>query len=339
MKELELRLEQQRQRIAASIPGYLGYRERERRREADRQLREELARQYGAQLDRLTDLQRRATTRALLSALDDMERAGLKLQRFVDRLRTASYGYAGWFDTVSIREAELEQLYAFDQLLTAGIERVAAGVDGIANAVDAGAEVERAVEALAGTVDELNHRFDQRRDLLAEGKKTPPNELKEALEVAVIAPPSPTFQALADLKVNDALTYDGVDYVIVARVTYDVQGDLAYAFKLEDTGTDRWLRAGPAGDDVGLFDVIDHDLPALPAETVEVAGESFQQIDKGQAKAYIVGPGGRREGSVDYWLYASEGGDRLWIEQWGEEIRVHRGQHIDADQIKVWPRK
>ena len=337
MENLELRLEEQRKRIAASIPGYLGYRERERRREADRELRADLARQYSAQLDRLTDLQRQATNRALLSALDDMGRAGLKLQRFIDRLRTASYGYAGWFETATIREAELEQLYAFDHLLTAGVERVAAALDGVAEAVDAREGVEAAVEELAGTVDDLNRRFDQRRNLLAEGKKTPPNDLKEALEVAAL--PSPAFQALADLKVNDALTYDSIDYLIIAKVTYDAQGALSYAYQLEDTDTDRWLRVGPASDEVVLFDVVDERVPTHPAETLEVAGESFRQTGEGQAKAYIVGPGGRREGVAEYWLYTSDSGGRLWIEKWGEDVRVHRGQPVDADQVEVWPRK
>lgn len=345
MENLELRLEQQRKRIATSIPGYLGYRERERRREADRELRAELARQYSAQLDRLTDLQRRATNKALLSALDDMERAGLKLQRFIDRVRTASYGYAGWFDAATVREAELEQLYAFDQMLTAGIERVAGDIDGVGEAVDAGPStgsgrgtgVEEAVETLAGTMDELNRRFDQRRDLLAEGKKVPPNELKEALEISVL--PSPAFQALNDLKVNDALTYDDVDYVVVAKVTYDVRGGLAYAYQLEDTDTERWLRVGPAMDNAALFDVVDFVVSAPPAQVLEVAGESFQQTGEGQAKAYILGPGGRREGVVDYWLFASDTGEQLWVEEWGEEVRVHRGEAVDVDQIKVWPRK
>ncbi len=337
MEDLELRLEQQRRTIATSIPGYLGYRERERRREADRQLREELARQYSAQLDRLTDLQRRATSKALLSALDDMERAGLKLQRFVDRLRTASYGYAGWFDTATVREAELEQLYAFDQMLAAGVERVSAGISGVAEAIDSGTAVEEAVEKLAGSVDDLNRRFDQRRDLLAEGRKVPPNELKEALAVA--APPSPVFQALADLKIEDALTYDDIDYLIVARVTYDVQGAVSYAYKLEDTGAERWLRVGPASNQAVLFDVVKYDVPMPPAQTLEVAGASFRQTEAGQAKAYIVGPGGRREGMAEYWLYASDTGDQLWIEKWGEEVRVHRGQPVDVDQIQTWPRK
>lgn len=337
MEDLEFQLEQQRRRIAAAIPGYLGYRERERRREADRELRAELARQYTAQRDRLTDLQRRATNRALISVLDDMERAGLKLQRFIDRLRTASYGYAGWFDTAAVREAELEQLYAFDHLLTAGVAEVSAGVDGIAEAVDAGEGVEGAVEALVATVDGLNRRFDQRRDLLAEGKKVPPNELRAALEVA--SPPSPAFQALADLEVNDALTYDGIDYLIVARIAYDAQGTALYAYQLEDTGADRWLRVGPTSDEVALFDVVEEDVSAPPAEVMDVGGETFRRTGAGQARAYLVGPGGRREGLAEYWLYTSDSGGRLWIEKWGEDLRVHSGQPVDADQVKVWPRK
>lgn len=335
MKDLEVRLEQQRQRIAGWIPGYLGYRDRERRRDADRQLREELARQYSAQLDRLTALQRKATDKALLEALDDMERAGLKMQRFIDRLRTASYGYAGWFDSAPVREPELEQLYAFDQLLAGGVERVASGVDDVAGAVDAGAGVEDAVEGLAEIVDQLNHRFDQRRDLLAEAKKVPPNELKQALEVEAL--PSPALQELADLKIDDALSYKGVDYIVVAKVTYDIQGALTFAYQLEDTGAERWLRVGEGT--AALFDTVEEEVSTPPAATLEVAGESFSRVEEGSAKAYVVGPGGRREGLAEYWLYTTEGGTRLWIEQWGEDVRVHRGDLIDIDHIKVWPQQ
>ncbi|MFQ5593791.1 MAG: DUF4178 domain-containing protein [Anaerolineae bacterium] len=337
MENLELRLEEQRKRIAASIPGYRGYRDRERRREADRELRAELARQYSAQLDRLTDVQRQATSRALLNALDDMERAGLKLQRFIDRLRTASYGYAGWFDTATVREAELEQLFTFDHLLTAGVERVTADVDGVAEAVDAREGVEAAVDELAGAIDDLNRRFDQRRNLLAEGKKTPPNELREALEVT--AKPSPAYQALTELKVDDALSYEGIDYLVVVKVAYDEQGAMSYAYRLEDTDTDRWLRVGPASDEVALFDVVDEGVATPPAETLEMAGESFRPTGGGSAKAYIVGPGGRREGIADYWLYTSDAGDQLWIEKWGDDIRVHRGKPVDVEQVRVWPRR
>ncbi|MBS1252315.1 MAG: hypothetical protein MAG451_01354 [Anaerolineales bacterium] len=338
MKDVELRLERRRQQIANRIPGYFGYRERERRRDADRELRVELAQQYGAQLDRLTDAQLRATNKALLGALDDMERVALKLQRFIDRLRTASYGYAGWFDTARVREPELEQLYAFDQALSAGVGRVSAGLDAVAEAIEAGEGVEGAAEALAGTVDGLNRRFDQRRDLISEGKKVPPNELQDALE-ETLPPPSPAFQALADLKVDDALTYAGIDYIIMAKVSYDIQGEMSYAYKLEDTGTERWLRVGASESEVGLFGTVDHSVSAPPAETLGVAGETFRQIDAAQAKAYIVGPGGRREGLARYWLYASDSGAQLWVEQWGEDVHVQRGEPVDVAQLELWPRR
>ncbi len=337
MKDAERRLERQIERVANWVPGYAGYRDKERRRDADRALREELAQQYSAQLERLTQAQLRATNKALLDALDDMERAGRKLQRFVDRLRTASYGYAGWFETAAVREPELEQLYAFDQALAAGVQRASAGVDAVAEAVDAGAGVEEAAEALADIADELNHRFDQRRVLIAEGKKVPPNELKEALEVEV--PPSPAFQALADLKVDDALTYDGVDYVVVAKITYDVRGTMWYAYQIEDGSTERWLRVGAAGEGVALLERVGEEVAIPPDETLSLAGESFQRLTEGQAKAYVLGPGGRREGMAEYWLYASDAGTRLWIERWGTDVRVHRGTLVDVDQIKLWPRK
>jgi hypothetical protein len=341
VNDLEWRVEQQRLRIAEAIPGYLGYRERERRRDADRQLRHELARQYAGQRGRLTDIQRRASGKPLLEYLDDIERVNLKLQRFIDRLRTASYGYAGWFDVAPVREAELQQLYTFDHALTAGVERMESAVAELDAAVDAGEGIDEAVESLSSTVDGLNRRFDQRRDLLAEGKKVPPNELREALEVP--AEPNPAFQVLADLKIDDALTYEGADYLVLAKVTYDMNGQMAYAYQLEDTDRARWLRVHPAREAVALYEVIELDVGAEPSAQLDVDGKMFHQVESGQAKAYIIGPGGRREGVVDYRMYATEStsaaGEQLWIEEWGDTVRAHRGWSVDVDQVQVWPRR
>jgi hypothetical protein len=321
VNDLEWRLEQQRLRIAESIPGYLGYRERERRRDADRQLRDELARQYAGQRERLTDIQRRAADKALLSYLDDIERVNLKLQRFIDRLRTASYGYAGWFDVAPVREAELEQLYAFDHALAAGVEGVTSDVSALGDAVNAGEGVGDAVDSLSSRVDALNRRFDQRRDLLAEGKKVPPNELAEALKE--VREPSPVLRGLVDLKIDDALTYEGTDYLVVAKVSYDMQDEMAYAYQLEDTSTARWLRVYPARESVGLYDAVELDLGLEPPAELDVDGETFRQVEAGQAKVYVVGPGG----------------EQLWIEAWGDTVRTQRGWSVDVDQLQVWPRR
>jgi hypothetical protein len=337
LNDLEARLERVKEDLAARIPGYLGYRDRERRRDADKQLRMELARQFDAQRTRLLDLQQRAVNRGLIEALDDLERVNLKLQHFIDRLRTASYGYAGWFETASVQEPELEQLYAFDRALAGGVDRVAQGMDAVSQAVTAGRGIEEAAEALGRIIDELNHRFDQRRDLLAAGKKVPPTELQEALEVP--ATPSPILQALSDLKPDDALSYEGVDYLVVARVMYDERGHLSFAYRLEDGGAYHWLRVPMDRDAaVYLYDEVEFDTPVPPAETVELEGVVFRQTTAGKARAYVVGPGGRRQGVVDYWLYEAPTGEALWIERWGEELRAHRGMRIDVERLQVWPR-
>src|SRR5215212_5078911 len=83
------------------IPGYSGYRNKESRRDEDRRLREELAREYGQIAQRLAEI-------------GNVERVERALRRFTDRLRTATYGYGGLFSDRSIDERALDQLQAFD---------------------------------------------------------------------------------------------------------------------------------------------------------------------------------------------------------------------------------
>src|SRR5437763_628370 len=100
-----------------AIPGYAGYAERERRRDADRMLRMYLARQYHDQLARMARVQQSLARAHSSQALLDAQRLDGLLNRFIDKLETATYGYAGLFDANRVDLAELDQLYAFDQAL------------------------------------------------------------------------------------------------------------------------------------------------------------------------------------------------------------------------------
>ena len=335
---LETRLERWKEDLAARIPGYLGYRDRERRRDADKQLRMELAQRLDTQRTRLLEAQRQALNQGRIEALDDLEQVSLKLQRLIDRLRTASYGYAGWFEAASIQEPELEQLYAFDAALAFGIDRVAEEMDALEQAVQTGQGIEQAAAALGRLIDELDHRFDQRRDLLAEGKKVPPVELQAALEEAAAV--SPAVQALTALKLNDALSYEDVDYLVVAKATYEERGRQVVAYRLEDGGAYHWLRVPlDAAAEAALYDEVALDVPMPPGETVEMEGTTFRQTASGKARVTLLGPGGQRQGLVEYWLYETPTGEHLWLERWGEEMRTYRGQRIDVEQLQLWPRK
>jgi len=152
--------------LASIIPGYKGYKQKEQRREADKLLREHVARKYGEQLERLNRLQYDLTAHGRLASILTLERAVMKLQLLIDRLKTASYGYAGLFDAIKVDEAALDKLYEFDQSMLEGVGQVAALLDKLAEAAPAEASTSAEANDLVTTLERLNSTFGQRQDVL-----------------------------------------------------------------------------------------------------------------------------------------------------------------------------
>ncbi|HHH82543.1 MAG TPA: hypothetical protein ENL35_06115, partial [Chloroflexi bacterium] len=78
--------------VRNALAGFLGYWDRENRREADKLLRETIARRYEEQWDRLSALQRELAGAGELALVGELEAAALKLRTFADRVKNAAYG-------------------------------------------------------------------------------------------------------------------------------------------------------------------------------------------------------------------------------------------------------
>ncbi len=152
--------------LMKKIPGYKGYKEKELRREADKLLREQIAGQLEDQRRRLVGLQNRAISQAQVEYLDDLERVAMKLQLLSDRVKTASYGYAGLFDALKIKEEQLDMLYDFDARLLASVSVIAADVDRVESAIAAREGVDEAVYELAETLEQANRTFGHRHEAI-----------------------------------------------------------------------------------------------------------------------------------------------------------------------------
>jgi hypothetical protein len=152
--------------VARKIPGYGGYKEKELRREADKLLRIELAGRFDDQRKRVSELQHQLISQAKIEFLDDLERAVMKLQLLIDRIKTASYGYAGLFDAVKVKEEQLDALYAFDNQMLDFVDEVAADMDQVTSAIAAGEGIGDAIGALVGTVGEANQAFGHREEAI-----------------------------------------------------------------------------------------------------------------------------------------------------------------------------
>jgi len=149
------------EKIASYVPGIAGYRERESRRETDRRIREFLAGRLDDGRAKLNGLRNAATDAGELKALDAIGRLDRTLQKAVSSLRFADYGFSGLFDQVKIREAELDQVYAYDAGLVADVVGLSDALGAAGPAVpDAGA-----IQTLQTSAEQLDQKVARRREL------------------------------------------------------------------------------------------------------------------------------------------------------------------------------
>lgn len=120
------------ERLGTLIPGYTGYKERERLRDEDRALREEVVRQLGLVMGRIERGLAACIRRLSPAEVEEADGILRALGRHRDRIRFAPAGYASLFARRKIERMELEGLLALDTALWAALEeldRVAAEWD------------------------------------------------------------------------------------------------------------------------------------------------------------------------------------------------------------------
>jgi hypothetical protein len=118
-------------KIRKTLSGFIGYLDRENRREADKLLRATIANRYEQQWSRISTIQRQMIESGNLEQVDQLEAAAIKLRTFIDRVKSASYGYAGFFDAVRINETELQKLYSYDLQLLEDVNSISSAVDNV----------------------------------------------------------------------------------------------------------------------------------------------------------------------------------------------------------------
>ena len=147
------------EKIASHIPGLAGYREREGRRETDRRIREFLAGRLDEGRAGLMSLRNQATDAGEFKVLDVIGRLDRSLQKSVSSLRYADYGFSGVFDQLKIREAELDQICAYDSALVTDVVALADNL----RAATAGDET--TLTALVASAEQLDLKVARRREI------------------------------------------------------------------------------------------------------------------------------------------------------------------------------
>ena len=152
-------------KIIGKIPGFKGYIQKNTRRDSDKLLREMIAREFEMQYQRISGVQRALISAGEVGAVGELENAAIKLRQFIDRVRTASYGYAGVFDAIKIKEAELDNVYRFDAILLDKGNEVARAIDNVEASI--GTDGQRAaINNLISHAQEAINAFNQRSEVM-----------------------------------------------------------------------------------------------------------------------------------------------------------------------------
>jgi hypothetical protein len=155
-------------KILSKIPGFSGYIERENRRSSDKILRETIANRFEENWQHISSLQRDLISQGGIAYVDDLESAAIKLRQFIDRIRTASYGYSGFFDAVKVNEQELAMVYQYDSAMLDLVDTMGNAVDNVEKSIGTDG-LPAAIRNLVAVARQCVETFDRRAEVMQGG--------------------------------------------------------------------------------------------------------------------------------------------------------------------------
>ncbi len=153
-------------KLLSFIPGFNGYVERQNRRDADKLLRETVARRFEEHWSRASNLQTDLVNNGMIKYVDDMEKAVISMRTFIDKISTAARGYSGMFDAVKINEKELEAIYQFDAAFFDLGDQIKSGLDNLEASMGDEAALPAAIRNLTTLARLAVETFERRSEVV-----------------------------------------------------------------------------------------------------------------------------------------------------------------------------
>lgn len=316
------------------IPGYRGYRSKEDRRDADRRVREHLVSAYDAAADRVERVARDLATQRRLGEIGPVDEFARTLRHFIDRVRTATYGYGGLMGDRDVDALALDQLRQFDEGLLSGVDELARPIGDLETALAAKGDLAAPAAAGKAVVRTLLARFDLRGEVVETGKAAPTESVLRVLQAGPTDAVPPGF----NLETGGALAILGDDYLVDARVAIDGDPTSLRLFRLSGGGEERWLVVpSRAAHGMALTTAVG-EPPGPSAETV-LDGTTYTTEVAGSGDGEVVGVGGSsgsRPVRFSLLVGTDDPAKRAVVLDWGTERQAYAGQPVDPRDVEVF---
>ncbi|MCO5221214.1 MAG: hypothetical protein M9947_06460 [Thermomicrobiales bacterium] len=220
------------------LSGYAGYKSKERARDSDRALRDDIARQLNQDAGRVESIQRAAADVRNTQRVNELEPVVQGFRNAANLVQSLSYGYGGLFSDKPVDDIALRQLRLFDNGLMLKATALSSGVAGIeAGDANAAADVQLQIASFRSSLQ-------LRNDVITEGRPANPvkTRISPATEKAFADEDAKKTEPieLPNVSIGDAMSILGDDHLVEALIDVDT-GTSTERFIRLDNKPQMWL--------------------------------------------------------------------------------------------------
>jgi hypothetical protein len=150
----------------------------------------------------------------------------------------------------------------------------------------------------------------------------------------------PFYRTVFTLQLGDIVQYEGADWVVEGRLTFDDDGYSWFEYMLQDGDTIRWLSVEE--DDrvevTWVETVTDLEISGEPPRQLTYGGVTYQRGDSGTARMTRIGTTMNKQAQICRYVdYSGPGEQTLSIENWNGELEVNVGRRIRPSALIILP--
>ena len=156
------------ERILGFLPGFRGYKEKELRRETDKLVRNHIYRKLREARSDAKEVFQKLSDQRLHEVLTEMDRLVMIFDRVTAKIDHASYGYAGFFNILKVKEEKLDKMIAFDNELINQAQEIVDNTT-VFKREAVKREFTKArehIEKLRASLEAIEEKFDQRGEII-----------------------------------------------------------------------------------------------------------------------------------------------------------------------------
>jgi hypothetical protein len=299
--------------------------------DADAALRRQLVRDIEQQLGDL----RRAAGSLSGAGRESAQRAQRILTDVREDLARPGYSAATWLESAAgLGAQQLADVRRYDDLVAAQVRRI--------GDLSARLDDNDTATALTESATELAERVREREALLGRGRQAAALSPQELLTAGASA--RRRVESPVELGLEDAVSYDGEDYVVRATLSYFGGGRRWKVYQLLDGKNERWLDVRPGETDLLFLERIvagqaGYDAPPSSRDDASLSyeGEQYTREERGSATVDIASAAGEQHGVlVDYQRFRTAANDVLVLEQWPDGPRALLGRSVAREDLDLW---